>query len=87
MGGKDRIRSKITQKARNQRVLLSSSPASIFTLLENLEEYYAGAALRFEFVSNFLSADTSLDFEKEITKVQFEQIYFHKVLTKFYKIL
>ena len=53
MGGRDRIRSKITQKARNQRILLSSSPASIFTLLENLEEYYAGAALRFEFVSKF----------------------------------
>ena len=26
-------------------IFLSSSPASIFTLRENLEEYYAGAAL------------------------------------------
>jgi hypothetical protein len=27
--------------------------------------------------ADFLSADTSLDFEKKITKAQFEQIYFH----------
>ena len=47
---KYRIRSKISQKAGNQRALLSSSPASIIMLLENLEEYYAGAVLRFEFV-------------------------------------
>jgi hypothetical protein len=46
-----RIRSKISQKARNQIALLSYSPASIIMLLENLEEYYAGAALRFAFVS------------------------------------
>jgi hypothetical protein len=48
--------------------LLSSSPASISTLRENLEEYYAKLRSRSEFVSNFLSTDTCIDFEKNITK-------------------
>jgi hypothetical protein len=87
VGGRDRIRSQITQKARNQRILLSSSPASIFTLLENLEEYYAGAALTLQIRLQFPICGYLLDFDKKITKVQFEQIYFHKVLREFYKIL
>ena len=80
MGGRERIRTKITQKERNQWVFLSSFHARINTLLENLEEYYAAAALRFSFVSNFLFADPSLRTFKEILRqYNFNKIYFIKV--------
>jgi len=36
---------RLPRKLGIREFFLSSSPASIFTLLENLEEYYAGAAL------------------------------------------
>jgi hypothetical protein len=74
-----RIRTKITQKERNQRIFLSSFHARIITLLENLEEYYAAAALRFSFVSNFLFADPSLELSENFTTIQFNKIYFIKV--------
>jgi hypothetical protein len=53
---------------------LLSSPFSIVpsSLIDWKRNY-----LNLEVKSDFLSTDTSLDFEKKITKVQFEQIYFH----------
>ena len=83
----DRIRSQIPQKARNHRILLGSSPASIFTLRENLEEYYAGAALTLRIRLQFPLHGYLHRLRKEhYEMIIWTNIFHNLVLTEFWQI-